>query len=57
MAPLFGVAFGHLILGDPITPAFASAAALVGAGIALVNVRGAAASPASETIRAPERPR
>ncbi len=44
MAPLFGVAFGHLILGDPITPAFASAAALVGAGIALVQSRGAAPS-------------
>jgi drug/metabolite transporter (DMT)-like permease len=39
LAPLFGVAFGHLILGDPITPGLAAAAALVGAGIALVNLR------------------
>jgi len=39
MAPLFGVAFGHVILGDRITPAFLAAAALVGAGIVLVNAR------------------
>lgn len=38
-APLFGVAFGHLVLGEPLTPAFIVAAALVGAGIALVNLR------------------
>jgi drug/metabolite transporter (DMT)-like permease len=38
-APLFGVAFGHYVLGEPITPAFVAAALLVGAGIALVNVR------------------
>ena len=47
MAPLFGVAFGHLILGDPITPLFAAAAALVGAGIALVNARSPAAKAAA----------
>jgi drug/metabolite transporter (DMT)-like permease len=39
LAPLFGVAFGHLVLGDRITPAFLAAAALVGAGIVLVNSR------------------
>jgi len=39
LTPLFGVAFGHAILGDPLTPAFVAAAALVGAGIALVNLR------------------
>ncbi|MEP7182162.1 MAG: DMT family transporter [Betaproteobacteria bacterium] len=38
LAPLFGVAFGHLVLDDPLTPAFVGAAALVGAGIALVNL-------------------
>jgi drug/metabolite transporter (DMT)-like permease len=38
-APLFGVAFGHLFLADPLTPAFLVAAALVGAGVALVNLR------------------
>jgi drug/metabolite transporter (DMT)-like permease len=38
-APLFGVAFGHLVLGDALTPAFVAAAGLVGAGIVLVNVR------------------
>ena len=44
LAPLFGVAFGHLVLGDRVTPAFLAAAALVGAGIVLVNA-GAAAKP------------
>lgn len=38
LAPLFGVAFGVLLLGDPISPAFAASAVLVGAGIALVNL-------------------
>lgn len=38
-APLFGVAFGHFLLGEPITPLFLGAAAMVGAGIALVNLR------------------
>jgi drug/metabolite transporter (DMT)-like permease len=42
LAPLFGVAFGHLVLGDRITPAFLAAAALVGAGIVLVNAAAAA---------------
>ena len=37
LAPLFGVAFGRLVLGDRVTPAFIAAAALVGAGIVLVN--------------------
>lgn len=46
LAPLFGVTFGHLILGDPVTPGFATAAALVGAGIALVNLRGPGAKAA-----------
>ena len=40
LTPFFGVAFGHLVLGDRVTPAFVSAAVLVGAGIALVNARG-----------------
>jgi len=38
-APLFGVVFGHLVLGDALTPTFVAAALLVGAGIALVNLR------------------
>lgn len=37
LAPLFGVAAGHLVLGDPLTPAFAIAVALVAAGLLLVN--------------------
>jgi len=37
LTPLFGVAAGHLILGEPLTPAFAAAVALVGAGLVLVN--------------------
>jgi drug/metabolite transporter (DMT)-like permease len=32
LTPLFGVAAGHLPLGDPLTPAFAAAVALVAAG-------------------------
>jgi drug/metabolite transporter (DMT)-like permease len=37
LTPLFGVAAGHLVLGDPLTPAFAVAVALVAAGLLLVN--------------------
>lgn len=37
LAPLFGVAAGHLVLGEPLTPAFAVAVALVAAGLLLVN--------------------
>jgi drug/metabolite transporter (DMT)-like permease len=40
LTPLFGVAAGHLIMGDPITPTFAVAVALVVAGLVLVNRRG-----------------
>lgn len=40
MTPLFGVAAGVLILGEPVTVAFLGAAALVGAGIFLVNTPG-----------------
>jgi drug/metabolite transporter (DMT)-like permease len=37
LAPLFGVAAGHLVLHEPLTPAFAVAVALVAAGLLLVN--------------------
>jgi drug/metabolite transporter (DMT)-like permease len=37
LTPLFGVAAGHLVLGEPITSAFALAVALVAAGLILVN--------------------
>jgi drug/metabolite transporter (DMT)-like permease len=37
LTPLFGVAAGHLVLGEPLTPAFAVAVALVAAGLILVN--------------------
>jgi drug/metabolite transporter (DMT)-like permease len=37
LTPLFGIAAGHLVLGEPLTPAFALAAALVVAGLVLVN--------------------
>jgi drug/metabolite transporter (DMT)-like permease len=37
LTPLFGVAAGHFILGDPLTPAFAVAVAMVAAGLILVN--------------------
>jgi drug/metabolite transporter (DMT)-like permease len=37
LSPMFGVLAGHLILGEALTPAFAAAAALVLAGLVLVN--------------------
>jgi len=37
LAPLFGVAAGHLVLDEPLTPAFALAVAFVAAGLLLVN--------------------
>ena len=39
LTPLFGVAAGHLVLGEPLTWAFAAAVALVTAGLVLVNRR------------------
>jgi drug/metabolite transporter (DMT)-like permease len=39
LTPLFGVAAGHLLLDEPLTPAFAAAAGLVAAGLVLVNWR------------------
>jgi drug/metabolite transporter (DMT)-like permease len=40
LTPMFGVLAGVAVLGEPLTPAFAGAALLVGAGIVLVNLRG-----------------
>jgi drug/metabolite transporter (DMT)-like permease len=37
LTPLFGVAAGYLVLGEPLTPAFAAAVALVAGGLVLVN--------------------
>lgn len=37
LTPLFGVAAGHILLGEPLTPAFAAAVAMVAAGLVLVN--------------------
>ena len=37
LTPLFGVAAGYLVLGEPLTPAFAAAVALVTVGLILVN--------------------
>jgi drug/metabolite transporter (DMT)-like permease len=37
LTPLFGVAAGHVVLGEPVSPAFAAAVALVAAGLVLVN--------------------
>lgn len=37
LTPLFGVAAGHLVLGEPLTFAFAGAVALVTGGLVLVN--------------------
>ena len=37
LTPLFGVAAGHLVLHEPLTPTFAVAVALVALGLILVN--------------------
>lgn len=37
LTPLCGIAAGNLVLGEPVTPAFALAAALVAVGLILVN--------------------
>jgi drug/metabolite transporter (DMT)-like permease len=37
LTPLFGVAAGHLLLNEPLTPAFAAAVVCVAAGLILVN--------------------
>ncbi|HWK98051.1 MAG TPA: DMT family transporter [Pseudolabrys sp.] len=37
LTPLFGVAAGHFVLGEPLTPAFLMAVAFVAAGLVLVN--------------------
>jgi len=37
LTPLFGVAAGYLVMGDPITPGFALAVVMVIGGLALVN--------------------
>jgi drug/metabolite transporter (DMT)-like permease len=39
LTPLFGVAAGAVVLGDPLSSRFVAAALLVAAGIGLVNVR------------------
>lgn len=39
LTPLFGVAFGALLLGESLTPSLLAAAALIAAGIWLVNRR------------------
>jgi drug/metabolite transporter (DMT)-like permease len=52
LTPLFGVAFGTLLLDEPLTARFAGAAALVLGGIALVNApRGGAETAAAERQR------
>jgi len=37
LTPLFGVAAGHLVLGDALTPTFLAAVAMVVGGLVLVN--------------------
>jgi drug/metabolite transporter (DMT)-like permease len=37
LTPIFGVAAGHLVLNEPLTPAFALAVAFVAVGLVLVN--------------------
>jgi drug/metabolite transporter (DMT)-like permease len=38
MTPLFGVAFGAVLLGEPVSAAFLVAALAVAGGIVLVNL-------------------
>ena len=40
MTPLFGVTFGVLLLGEPVTPSFGGGALLVLAGITVVSLAG-----------------
>jgi drug/metabolite transporter (DMT)-like permease len=40
LTPLFGVGWGHFVLGEPVTATFGIAVALVLAGLILVNRRG-----------------
>jgi drug/metabolite transporter (DMT)-like permease len=40
LSPMFGVVAAHLVLGEPISAAFLGAAAMVAAGIVLVNLPG-----------------
>lgn len=40
LSPMFGVVSAYLVLGEPLTPAFLGAAAMVAAGIVLVNLPG-----------------
>jgi len=37
LTPVFGVAAGHLMLGEPLTPSLLLALALVAGGLVLVN--------------------
>lgn len=37
LTPLFGVAAGHFVMNDPLTPAFLAAVAFVAGGLVLVN--------------------
>jgi len=37
LTPLFGVAAGHFVLGEPLSPAFAAAVIFVATGLVLVN--------------------
>ncbi len=37
LTPLFGVAAGHIVLNEPLTPAFVVAVAFVAGGLLLVN--------------------
>ena len=37
LTPVFGVAAGHLVLGEPLTPSFLLALLLVASGLVLVN--------------------
>ncbi len=46
MTPLFGVAFGAVLLAEPVTPAFLGAALAVAGGIVLVNLPARAPPPA-----------
>jgi len=51
LAPLCGITAGHLVLNEPLTRPFAIAAALVVAGLFLVNAPGDRGAPSAQRTR------
>jgi drug/metabolite transporter (DMT)-like permease len=56
MTPIFGVTFGVLVLGDPLSLSFVAGAALVLAGITIVSGAGIVRRRGAASQRTPEKP-